>query len=101
MTDSAPLNRLILVTKGQVNIAKGDNEYQSDARVFIGEVSFLREGKASATVSVSKDARYVEWHHNDLRKMMIKSPAMNNALIALFGAELAGKVENAMPIDVK
>lgn len=100
VTDGAPLDRLILVTKGQVNIAKGDSEYQSDARVFIGEVSFLREGSASATVSVSKDAKYVEWHHDDLRKMMSQSHAMDNALTALFGAELAGKVENAMPIDV-
>lgn len=100
VTDGTPLDRLILVTEGQVNIAKGAKEYQSDARVFIGEVSFLREGSASATVSISKTAKYVEWRHADLRKMMGNSHAMNNALIALFGAELAGKVENAMPIDL-
>jgi Cyclic nucleotide-binding domain len=100
VTDGAPLKRLFLVTKGQVMISKSDVEYEAKASVFIGEVSFLRQGSASATVKVSEEATYVEWKHADLRQMMKKSAAMNNALIALFGAELAGKVEQAMPVDL-
>jgi hypothetical protein len=99
--DGVPLQKLILVTNGQVRISKGEKQYRSDASVFIGEVSFLRKGNASATVTVSKPASYVEWKHSDLRRMMRKSHAMNNALIALFGAELAGKVENAMPVNLE
>ncbi|MDF1755575.1 MAG: cyclic nucleotide-binding domain-containing protein [Verrucomicrobiales bacterium] len=101
VTDGAPLDRLILVTSGQIKIAKGNKEYFADASAFIGEVSFLQRGNASATVSISETAKYMEWKHNELREMMRKSPAMNNALIALFGAELAGKVKNAMPVDVR
>jgi len=100
VTDGAPLKRLLLVTKGQVVISKSDVEYHAKASVFIGEVSFLRQGSASATVKVSEDATYVEWKHSDLRQMMKKSAAMNNALIALFSAELAGKVEHSMPVDL-
>ena len=98
--DGSPLHKLILVTKGQVEIAKGEKKYCSSANVFIGEVSFLRKGNASATVTIRKPAQYVEWRHAELRRLMRKSHAMNNALIALFGAELAGKVENAMPVDL-
>lgn len=99
VTDGKMLKRLLLITDGEVKISKAHKEYFSEASVFIGEVSFLREGPASANVEISKPAKYIEWHHNDLRKLMRK-PEMNNALIALFGAELAGKVENAMPIDM-
>ena len=98
--DGKPLHKLILVTRGQVRISKSTKEYCSDASVFIGEVSFLREGNASATVTVSKEARYVEWRHRELRRLMNKSAPLNNALIALFGAELASKVEKAMPVDI-
>lgn len=99
VTDGKDLDHLILVTDGQVRISKGDKEYVSDASVFIGEVSFLREGPASATVTAGKQVKYIEWSHEDLRRLMRK-PELNNALTALFGAALAGKVENAMPVDI-
>ncbi len=101
VTDGAPLKRLLLITKGQVVISKSDVEYNAKASVFIGEVSFLRQGSASATVKVNEDdTTYVEWQHSDLKQMMKKSAAMNNALIALFSAELAGKVQHSMPVDL-
>jgi len=100
ITDGKLLDHLILVTQGQVTISKGRKSYRAEASVFIGEVSFLRRGPASATVKVSQPAKYIEWRHEDLRNLMRKSAAMNNALIALFGAELASKVENAMPVNL-
>ncbi len=99
VTEGKPLNDLILLVRGEVDIAKGNTSYRSEGDVFIGEVSFLHGGEASATVSVSQAARYLVWDHAELRRMMEQSSPLNNALIALFSAELADKVKNAMPVE--
>ncbi|NIA69110.1 cyclic nucleotide-binding domain-containing protein [Pelagibius litoralis] len=83
---------LYFVTGGQVEIEKDGRSFASGPGVFIGEVSFLIGGAATATVHARTGTEYIAWPRDALRKAIQRTPTLGASMERLFNQELARKV---------
>lgn len=90
-------DHLYLVSSGQMLLSRRDREVPIDAGNFIGEISFLIGGPASATVIAPKGSEYVRWERENLTRIMDKSPRLSNALAAMFNKDIARKLSVSWP----
>lgn len=89
------LDKLHYVLDGKVEINKSGRQILAEPAVFIGELAFLRQKPATATVHVQPQALYVTWSHFELNKALNKSDELRNALAMLLNNDLAEKVARA------
>jgi CRP-like cAMP-binding protein len=59
---------------------------------FIGEMTLLGGGKASATVRITEPTRCVAWDVAALRRLMKNDPVLEAVLTDIFSADLQGKI---------
>lgn len=64
---------------------------------FLGEISFVLGGPASATVTAEPGARYVAWDVSTLEKLMETSPRFANAIPVLLSQDIARKLAGSFP----
>jgi CRP-like cAMP-binding protein len=64
---------------------------------FLGEISFLLGGPATATVTAKPGSSYVAWDLGKLHYMMEKSPTMSNAISVLLNRDVARKLAVSFP----
>lgn len=88
---------LILVADGTMELERQNKVTPIPAGNFIGEISFLVGGPASATVAARPGTRYVLWDIDRLRRMLDRSPALSNAFNAAFNRDLARKLAVSAP----
>lgn len=93
--EGQPLDRLHYVLDGGIEISKAGRIITADPAIFIGELAFLRDKPATATVHVAPGALYVSWPRAALNAALAKDEALRNALGALINTDLAEKVANA------
>lgn len=86
------VEELFYVLDGDIRVAKSDEAFPIETGAFIGEVAFLRDTPASATVFVSPGTRYVSWSTGALSRLLQRKPSMKVALGALLNIDMAGKV---------
>ena len=58
----------------------------------IGEMSFLRGGAATATVTATRPCRYVYWPKDALRKLLARNPSMDIAMKHVLSMDLTRKL---------
>jgi CRP-like cAMP-binding protein len=61
---------------------------------FIGEMSFLTEGKAGATVEVTEPTHYVVWDRDELRSLLDQRQTLEHALLATVNLDLVSKIRS-------
>lgn len=88
-------DRLFFVMEGPVDIAKNGRSFRLDQPAFIGEVSFLMDRPASATVTVPPGTLYVSWDRAALTKLLDRHPTTRLALEALLNRDMAFKILNS------
>ena len=88
---------LYLVLGGEVRLSRDGSEFRAGAGSFIGEVSLLLDGPATATVTALPGSRCVAWPRSELDRLMARSPATANALSALLNRDLARKLSTSLP----
>ncbi len=91
------LDRLFFVTKGEMRLLRDGRETPIPAGNFIGEISFLIGGAATADVIAPEGTQYVAWRKSELRQLMERSPRLSNALGALFNVDIARKLAVSAP----
>lgn len=64
---------------------------------FLGEISFLLGGEATATVIATPGSRYVCWEVEKLHQMMESAPRMANAVSVLLNKDIARKLAVSFP----
>ncbi|KIN66351.1 Cyclic nucleotide-binding domain protein [Sulfitobacter noctilucicola] len=64
---------------------------------FLGEISFLLGGGATATVKARAGASYVAWDLGQLQSMMANSSSMANAISVLLNKDIARKLAVSFP----
>lgn len=64
---------------------------------FLGEISFLLGGPATATVTAKPGSSYVAWDLGALHFMMERSPTMSNAISVLLNKDVARKLAVSFP----
>ncbi|QXT38857.1 cyclic nucleotide-binding domain-containing protein [Gymnodinialimonas ceratoperidinii] len=97
--EGAPVDDLMLVFAPTITITKAGESFPINGPAFVGEIAFLTGNTSSADVTLPEGGTVLRVDSAALRQRMARSPAFNNAMIALFGAELARKVANSVPMD--
>ena len=96
-TQGVQPGNLYLLTKGSVQLKRGERSVFIGPGNFVGEISFLIDGPATASVIAPKGCEYVQWKRSDLTALMGKSLRLSNALSALFNKDIAGKLAVSWP----
>jgi len=89
------VDKLYYVLNGGVTIGKQGRLIECEPKLFIGEIAFLRDKAASATVTTAANALYVSWDQAELRALLKKNEDLKNAISALLSADMADKVARA------
>ncbi len=93
--EGMPLNKLYFVLSGNIAIEKRGRRAVTDAETFIGEIAFLLDRPATATVTLEPGCTYFVWNSAALKKAMDDKPALGTSLIAALNRNLANKVAMA------
>jgi hypothetical protein len=100
-TEGRPNDTLYAFVSGGVHITKGAHSFTSSERMFVGEVSYLLGGNASATVDVDAGSLVASWSFDDLNVISERSSNTINALVALFSKDMAAKIARAIPMNTQ
>lgn len=93
--EGSPLDKLYYVLDGNLTIGKQGRVLEREPKMFIGEIAFLRDKAASATVTTAAKSLYVSWEQVELRALLKKNEDLKNAMAALLSADMADKVARA------
>lgn len=93
--EGRPLDSLYFVLTGPIGIAKRGSRAVLDAGTFIGEIAFLLDRPATATVTLERGCHYFLWPAAALKQAMEAKPALGHSLRAAMNRNLAMKVAQA------
>jgi hypothetical protein len=92
-TAGEALPDLMLVYNGAVEVALADGTRRRlKDGVFIGELSWLRGGTASATVTAVEPTRYLAWSKAALQGLLARNPSMRAAMQTVISEDLTRKL---------
>ena len=86
------LDKLYYVVEGNIDIKKSGRKINPDSGIFIGEVAFLSEKPATATVTIRKGTRFVVWESGKLKAALSKDESLGHSFQSLLNADLVAKV---------
>lgn len=99
LLEGRPAQSLFFVFADRFEVEKRGRCYGAQGPAFVGELVFLRGGESSASVHVPSGTQYVEFNSAGLKRAMRRSAPLHNAMLALFGNDLAEKVARSVPIE--
>jgi len=82
---------LYFVLSGDIQIQKGERQFNIPSEKFIGEVSYYLHEPASATVTVT-GADYVRWEHDALENLKKMNPSIRVAVQQILNTDMAHKI---------
>lgn len=88
---------LYLTTSYGFALIRDDRKTELGPENFLGEISFLLGGPATATVIAEPGCSYVAWEVSNLREMMQKSQNIENAVTVLLSQDIARKLAVSFP----
>lgn len=91
------LDHLFMVVSGNMVLRRDGVASHIGPGHFVGEISYLIGGPASADVFAEKGTEYVFWERSLLAKQTKKSLALSNALDALLNRDVARKLAISRP----
>ncbi|MFN0122023.1 MAG: cyclic nucleotide-binding domain-containing protein, partial [Blastocatellia bacterium] len=87
------LNELILISDGRVVIEiGGETVAHLRSGQFVGEMSMVTGGMATATVRTEEAMRYLAWSKAALEQMLRRYPSMRFAMQVVLSADLTRKL---------
>ena len=86
-----PVNDLILIYNGVVDILVNDNKVAElkDGQ-FVGEMSFLTEKSATATCIVKHDTECLVWKQPEFKELLKRNPSLYYTIQSLLSNQLVG-----------
>ena len=90
--EGRPLAELHYVLEGDVEISKSGRPIPVSAGIFIGEIAYLKQAVASATVKLKSGAVYMSWPHEALLKATAKHDGLKQSLAHLLSTDMATKI---------
>lgn len=96
--EQKPLDAVMLIYNGMAGVEKEGKEVAKlrDGN-FIGEVSFITEGAATATVRALMPTRYIAWPKTAVRALLNRNPSMRFAMQAMLSTDLSKKLMRRAP----
>jgi Cyclic nucleotide-binding domain len=97
-TEKKALDSVMLIYNGLVGVEQNGKEIAKlkDGN-FIGEVSFITEGVATATVRALMPTRYIAWPKTAIKALLNRNPSMRFAMQALLSTDLSKKLMRRAP----
>src|SRR2546422_8257005 len=97
-TEKKPLDSVMLIYNGLVGVETDGKEVAKlkDGN-FIGEVSFITGGAATATVKALLPTRYVAWPKEAISQLLKRNPSMRFAMPTLLSTDLSKKLMQRAP----
>ena len=87
------LNELKFIYAGEVGVYKENRELTKlRDGALIGELSYLQDTSASATVITIQKTKYLCWEKTKLRNLLSKNPTMNISMMAAMNSDLIQKL---------
>ena len=96
--EGAPVETIYYVLDGSPRVTKAGRSFAARSLAFIGEIGFLRQAPASATVTVEPGTLYVEWPVKALKSLQMRRPSIKFAMDSLFSADMAAKMATSLPV---
>lgn len=103
--EGSPLEELYVVLDRPMMIEKKGQRALTPSDTFVGEIAFLLEQPATATVTLQPGTAYFVWNSAALKSLMRAKPGLGNALSSAMNKKLAQKIAvghlpNDMPQEV-
>jgi hypothetical protein len=97
-TETKPIDSIMLIYNGLVGVeSKGKEVAKLKDGNFIGEVSFITGGAATATVRALMPTRYVAWPKEAISRLLNRNPSMRFAMQAMLSTDLSKKLMRRAP----
>ncbi len=92
------LNAVMLIYNGLVGVETNGKEVAKlkDGN-FIGEVSFITGGQATATVRALMPTRYIAWPKEAISQLLNRNPSLRFAMQAMLSTDLSKKLMHRAP----
>jgi hypothetical protein len=98
VTEEKPIDSIMLIYNGLVGVeSKGKEVAKLKDGNFIGEVSFITGGAATATVKALLPTRYVAWPKEAIKQLLNRNPSMGFAMEAMLSTDLSKKLMHRAP----
>src|SRR6476646_7406355 len=79
-TEGQQLDEVMLIYNGLLAVeVKGEKKAELQDGHFIGEVSFISGGAATATVRAIEPTRYIAWPRKEIDRLLARNPSMHIA----------------------
>lgn len=91
-TEGETPDQLFYVLSGNIEVNKANRNIPVAPNLFIGELAYMRKRPATATVTVSGEARYISWSHEDLEALFKRNDDLRTAMTLLMGRDVAEKM---------
>ena len=92
--ESRPLDKIFFICSGRVEVTiAGRAVSQVERGSFIGEVAFLTDTPATATVTAEGDVRALAFERAKLKRFFDNEEEVAGLIYQLLGRELAGKIK--------
>jgi len=96
--EEQPINAVMLIYNGLVRVeSHGKEVAQLRDGHFIGELSFITGGQASATVRALEPTRYITWPKSAVSKLLNRNPSMRMAMQSVLSTDLSKKLMRRAP----
>ena len=87
------LDELTLIYNGEVAVEiNGKQVSRTRDGALIGEISFIKGGPATATVTACGPVRYLVWPKLELQNLLKRNPSMDISMKTVFSMELIKKI---------
>ncbi len=91
--EGSPQPELLLLYNGEVTITRAGQEIaRGRDGTLIGEMTFIKGGDATATVTTLRQTRYLVWSQGELRRLLRRNPTMDVAMQSVFNVDLVRKL---------
>ena len=93
ITQGKPVNDLILIYNGTVDVLVNDNKVAElkDGQ-FVGEMSFLTEKPATATCKVEHNAECLVWPQKDFKDLLKRNPSLYFTIQSLLSEQVSNNL---------
>jgi CRP-like cAMP-binding protein len=98
MTEGQQLEELLLIYNGLLAVeVNGEKKAELQDGHFIGEVSFVSGGSATATVRAIEPTRYIAWSRKEIDSLLNRNPTMHIAMQGMLSVDLSKKLTRRAP----
>ena len=90
--ESMPPTHLYYLIEGNGIANKNSRSFTINPGNFVGEISFILGGNATATVKLKTGSRYLSWDKISLQALLLKYPNLQQAFEARIARDMASKL---------